>query len=162
MRESLGGSFLLYIVIFIIGIVILFFASIISYAKAYRVKNRIINVVENSSCINPGDDPTDVYGKIIKDIDADLGNVGYSFTSSSNCNFNNNSCSSVDNFNIKVPYKGGNYNYCICKVDNGTEGYYYEVVTFTEFSFPIIKDVIRADVHGESKIMCKNYDDYVE
>lgn len=148
MRESIGGSFLLYIVIFFIGVIILFFASIMSYSKAYRVKNRIINVVESSGCSTTESD-------IISTIDSDLKDAGYTYTTAGKCNFNNE----CQNFNTKFPNNGENFNYCICKIDNGNNGFYYEVITFTEFEFPIIKDVIRSNVHGESKIMCKNYDD---
>ena len=153
MRESLGGSFLLYIVIFFVGVIILFFASIISYSKAYRVKNRIINVVENSPC-----NATEV--DIIKSIDSDLNSVGYTYSGSSSCNFGGSG--TCTNFNTSTNF-GGNFNYCICKVDNPeSNGYYYKVITFTEFDFPIIKSVIRSSVHGESKRMCMTYEDYVE
>lgn len=151
MRDSIGGSFLLYVVIFFVGIIILFFASIMSYSKAYRVKNRIINVVENSSC-------SDTEIDIIKKIDSNLTEIGYTYTKVGSCNFNNNG-SECQNFNLKYPNNGGNFNYCICKIDRGNSGYYFEVITFTEFEFPIIKNVIRSNVHGESKIMCKNYKD---
>lgn len=147
MRESIGGSFLLYVVIFFIGVIILFFASIMSYSKAYRVKNRIINIVENSNC-------NESEQSIISKIDYDLSEIGYTFTSVGNCSFNNE----CTNFNT-ISNTGGNFNYCICKLDAPNGGYYFEVMTFTEFEFPIIKDVIRSNVHGESKTMCKSYED---
>ena len=45
MKASIGGSMLLYIVLFFVSVVILFFVGIISYNKAYRVKNRIVNII---------------------------------------------------------------------------------------------------------------------
>ena len=155
MREATGGSFLLYLVLFFVGVIILFFASIMSYSKAYKVKNRIINVIEEygdiASMSNVERD------NIIALINDDLSKVGYSYTQNRNtCNFNN--CNSVDDIN------NTNYNYCLCKVDvdssDSSKGYFYEVITFTEFRFPIIDSIITSNVHGETKIMGKSYDDY--
>ena len=161
MREATGGSLLLYLVIFFVGVIILFFASIMSYAKAYRVKNRIINIVEETDCSLNFNNT--VKENIITAIDTDLQTVGYNYSNAKQCNFNNKDNASCENFNISS-VKGGNYNYCICRVDvdsgDDSRGYFYEVITFTQFEFPIIKDVISSEVHGESKLMCKDYSDY--
>ena len=161
MRESIGGSLLLYIVLFFIGLIILFFAAILSYAKAYRVKNRIINYLENANYYN---DNGPHYYDLNEGINNELQGIGYSYKAPKKCNFNNKcvEISGVDddeNINRKS-FKGGKYNYCLCKVNNGVDGYYYEVITFTEFEFPIIKSVIKSSVHGETKIMGKEYKDY--
>ena len=117
MREATGGSLLLYIVLFFVGVIILFFASIMSYSKAYRVKNRIINVVEGSDC-ETSDDV--LFNKLISSINEDLEDVGYSFTKTASCTFNNDVCNepSKGNFNVSTygigSNKGGAFNYCIC------------------------------------------------
>ena len=153
MRESLGGSLLLYIVLFFIGLIILFFAAIMSYAKAYRVKNRIINYLENANTRNLYDLNTG--------INEELQNIGYSYGRKNKCNFSNEKCNKDLN---QEAHGGGQYDFCYCRVrlsdDNLDEGYYYEVITFTEFEFPIIKSVIRSSVHGETKILGKTYKDY--
>ncbi len=46
MKEATGSSLLLYIVIIIVGAVMLLFVSIISYAKAYGAKNKIVSALE--------------------------------------------------------------------------------------------------------------------
>ena len=161
MRESLGGSLLLYIVLFFIGLIILFFAAIMSYAKAYRVKNRIINYLENANYYN--DNGPDYYD-LNAGINSELQGIGYSYKAPKKCNFNNK-CSQLgvsehnENLNNKS-FKGGKYNYCLCKVTLPDNSYYFEVITFTEFEFPIIKSVIRSSVHGETKILGKEYKDY--
>ena len=170
MRESVGGSYLLYIIVFFIGVIILFFASILSYAKAYRVKNRIINIAENSACYPLDDSDDQLYNNIIMDVNSDLKDVGYTFSSTSDCNFEFGNISERDcaNFNTSdhgvIGNKGGTYNYCICKVNvdesDPSLGYYFKVITFSQFEFPIIKDVIKTSVYGETKVMCKNYKDY--
>ena len=46
MRSAIGNSLLLSVVIIIASAVMLLFVSILSYSKAYRVKNRIIEIIE--------------------------------------------------------------------------------------------------------------------
>ena len=164
MRESLGGSMLLYIVVFFVGIVILFFASILSYVKAYRVKNRIINIVDSSPCM---ENDTDLFININQSINQSLLDAGYTITAATpECNFINEKCNEDDgNFNVRIPYFGGDFNYCICKIDNSSDsstGYHFEVITFTEFKFPVIEHVVKSNIHGETKTMCRTYEDYYE
>ena len=46
MRESFGGAFMIKLVLVFIVIYISFMAVAVNYAKAFRVKNRLINLVE--------------------------------------------------------------------------------------------------------------------
>ena len=46
MRESFGGAFMLKLVIVFIVVYISFMAVAINYAKAFRVKNNVINILE--------------------------------------------------------------------------------------------------------------------
>ena len=48
MRESLGGSMLLNLVVIFTGLIIIFFVGILSYSKAYRVKNRIVEIIASN------------------------------------------------------------------------------------------------------------------
>lgn len=156
MREATGGSLLLYLVIFFVGVIVLFFASMLSYSKAYRVKNRIINILEekNMCASNLFDEQKD---ELNSEIETELTRIGYNYSSKSKeCNFN------TDKKNCSLQFSGDNYNYCICKVDlrdsdGNSKGCYYEVITFTQFEFPIIKDVLTSEVHGETKIIGKKY-----
>lgn len=46
MRSAIGNSLLMSLVVIIVSLVMLVFVGILSYSKAYRVKNRIIEVIE--------------------------------------------------------------------------------------------------------------------
>ncbi|MBR1385545.1 MAG: hypothetical protein IJ568_01805 [Bacilli bacterium] len=46
MRESFGGTMLMWIVLFFLSIFIAFMASIIRYARVYKIKNSAINYIE--------------------------------------------------------------------------------------------------------------------
>lgn len=133
LREAIGNSLLFNLVIVFVALVILFFVGILAYSKAYRVKNRIIETIEKY-----GD-----YYTAIEEIETDLKTMGYSSAFNSNC--------SDDNLNTST------YKYCIYYKESGDSSYYYKVVTYVHFDFPIIGDFVTFPVHGETKILGKSY-----
>ena len=46
MRESIGGTMLFWIVLFFMSIFITFLAAVIQYAKVYKIKNSVVNYLE--------------------------------------------------------------------------------------------------------------------
>lgn len=147
MREAIGNGLLMNLVIVIVSIVILFFVGILSYSKAYRIKNRIIEVIEEFGDYN---------SSAVDMISTDLKNVGYYAPSKKNCNETNENTTS--------------YNYCIYRIDNQEKvtgsgktntvedgSYYYQVVTYVQFQFPVIGNLIKIPVKGETKILGKKY-----
>lgn len=151
MRESLGGSLLLNLVIIFAGLVIVFFISILSYSKAYRVKNRIIEIIEKYEDYN---------GSVVNELNSDLKNAGYSAASASRCDSIKEDLVSGSNAKYDEKLEGNlnsyGYNYCVFKNDV-SNGKYYVVVTFIHFEVPIIGDVLTFPVYGETKILGKDY-----
>lgn len=159
MREAIGSSLLLSIVVFIVGVVLILLVNSLSYSKAFKVKNRIINLISESETLN-----TD-------EIDADLATIGYELNKNTDCSktsfYKTNNCRNSDG----IAYEGCNqdsdieiininpdYDYCIYKTTLANGSYYYSVVTFTHFDLPIVGNFIRQEVSGETKVMGKNYD----
>lgn len=136
MREAIGNSLLMNLVIIFVSIVILFFIGILSYSKAYRVKNRIVSIIEKYDGYN-----TSAQEEIL----VDLKSAGYRST-------NNSKCTS-ENLNNTT------YNYCIYEIRDKSSGdsYYYKIVTYVHFDFPIIGNLISFPVKGETKILGKTY-----
>lgn len=138
MREAIGNGLLTNLVIVFVSVVILFFVGILSYSKAYRVKDKIIDTIEK-------------YGTYedsliaIDEISTDLKTSGYRTAANKKC--------SSDNLNST------SYNYCVYRVDDKSSGssYYYKVVTYVHFEFPVIGGLINIPVNGETKILGKNY-----
>ena len=155
MRDAVGGSSLLYLVIIFVTVVMIMFSSILTYSKAYKVKNRIIEIIEKHG----------TYAETIarNEINPDLSMAGY--------NSSNPDCSSIKDkltkgSNAKYQNLVGNlnkygYNYCVFESDNTTAisgGKYYVVVAFVEFQVPVIGDLLTFPVYGETQILGKNYD----
>lgn len=143
MREAIGGSMLLYIVVFFASIVMLMFVGILSYSKAYKVKNRIIEAIESHGN----------YESAVDDINADLATMGYTLMEKD-----------CDSSNLNE----SNYAYCVYEVCNKEETkngittcvgtYYYKVRTFMTFEFPVINSIVKFQVNGETRTLGKNYD----
>ena len=52
MRDSIGGTLLFWIVLFLFSLFIIFIAFIIKYARVYKTKNSIINYIEKNEGID--------------------------------------------------------------------------------------------------------------
>lgn len=52
MRESIGGTMLFWIVLFFMSLFITFLAAVIQYARVYKVKNSLVNYLEQSEGIS--------------------------------------------------------------------------------------------------------------
>jgi len=155
MRESIGNSLLLYLVVIFSGVVILFFVGIISYSKAYRVKNRIVDVIEKYNGYTTGENSAE------SEINASLSEMGYTITNSDFCNgssVQNHLKNISESFVLKNNPTSG-YNYCVYEISDKSSSNtkYYVVVTFVNFNFPIIGSMLNIPIYGETKILGKSY-----
>ena len=66
MREGFGGTFTIQLILVFLAIYIAFIAVALNYAKAFRVKNQIINLIEQNEGIDNTEwtDQSGVIGKI--------------------------------------------------------------------------------------------------
>lgn len=175
MREAIGSSLLLNIVLVIVGIISAFLIGSIGYSKAFKVKNRIISIIEKYDGVcNFQDD--DCY----KEIENELNNMGYSSNIRKSCPDLSNiktaagtyGIISVENLYPAINDNSG-HKFCVykfkqcyvslnsasnyvCKDSN--VNYYFKVITFTHFDIPLISDFIEFEVSGETKSF---YDSFV-
>jgi len=56
MREAIGGTMLMYIVLIFLIVYIFFMAVVINYGRVFRVKNTLINYIENAEGLKTDDD----------------------------------------------------------------------------------------------------------
>lgn len=158
MRESIGGSMLLYLVIIIVTAVMLLFSSILTYSKAYKIKNRIIEIIEKYGTYEKRGSVEE--SDVALELNSDLAAAGYNASNPTRCESVRKRLISGDNARYSMLGDNENthgYNYCIFRSMNINDGYSYVVVTFVEFQIPIIGDVLTFPVYGETKILGKNY-----
>lgn len=174
MREAIGSSLLLNIVLVMVGVISLILINSIAYSKAFKAKNRIISVIDSYSgeCfLNNNIADTD---SCFKEIENELKSLGYSSNISASCD--ENRTDELSGGKLIYPsnnYQGGHkfcvYRYKLCdidKVNNGqidcndtsNEMYYYKVVTFMHFDIPVIGQFLEFPVSGETNTF---YDTFV-
>ena len=151
MKDAIGGSLLLNIVVIFTSIIILFFVTMLAYTKAYKIKNRIIEVIEKN----------EKYDGIVTrtQLNDDLRRAGYITATKDEIDKKCNE----KNLNSLAPGETG-YLYCVyCKDYNEATGTCaqettYEVVTYIHFNLPIIGNMMTFAVKGETKTLGRVYD----
>lgn len=157
MKESIAQAFILNLILFFFGILVLLLFGSINYSKAYKVKNRIITIIEKHGGFTPGSDAE-------QEIEENLKKAGYPTT------VNHDSCKN----RVRDDEAGGDlvypdpsaagtarvYHYCIIEHKGSIDGSkYYQVITFMEFEIPIFRGFLEFPVRGETKIIYDNLKD---
>ena len=121
MREAIGTTYLLNIIIVFIAVVFAAITGIISYSKAYKVSTRIGDAIERAEGYN------DVSKK---EIDRVLGSLGYR-KGTIRCPRKEDKSGSTD----------GLYQYCVYKFPKSNKHYQYAVLTYMYFDLPLINEL---------------------
>lgn len=156
MKESIGNSFIFYIVIIFVFIFIALFVGSTSYTKAFKVKNRIISIIEkyNDAPSKAVKDNNVLDEDIRKEITLSLQTVGYRVKKPGEAN----SCKKYfDKHYNNTPYilaktEAGTHDYCIARFDT-TKGSYYAVIAYMYLDIPVIGSKLSIPIYGETKIM---------
>lgn len=151
MREAVGGTFLFNIMITFIFFFTSFLAIAINYSQAFRVKNQIINYIEQYEGINNNSDRKRIVDYVnqagyYREIDCECD--GNDYSCGGNINKNNGSNVSTDE---TKKAKG----LCVKKLENDNGDIYYRVTTFVKFNLPIIGDFFTIPVKGETRTIIK-------
>lgn len=140
MGSSLLFSLMITFVIIMLGV----FVSSLAYSKAYKVKNKIIDILEENGT-------NDVNETVTNEINTVLAELGYNENRDRDCEI------TVPGSEL-IPTEG--FDYCIEKITtsgNKSGNFYYKVTTYMHFDIPIIGEFIAPPVTGESKIIYDTY-----
>ena len=124
MRDAFGGTFMMYVFIIFLTVYCVFIAIAFNYARAFRVKNKVIDIIEQNEGIADFSNTSGVLGEI----NEYLANANYRV---SGITTNSSVCSGYD----KVDTDRG---YCIDEI-SGTNGTYYKVQTFVKLEIPFLE-----------------------
>lgn len=141
MREATGQVGLMNIMLYIIGIIIVLLAGSIAYSKAFRVKNKIIDIIEKNN----------VYDSNARaEITSTLTEIGYRTTTKEEYE---QKCKRIDGYTLDTTAYP-NHLYCVYKSNKSTRSqYYYKVVAYMYFDLPVVGAYIKIPVSGETKVM---------
>ena len=140
MRDSVGGTFMIYVLIVFLAVYIVFVAVAFNYARAFRVKDKIMDIIEQNEGISDFSNTSGEIGQI----ESYLNKISYRVNgiSESNCN--------------GFDYINEDRGYCIAKIDqnssiDGITSSYYKVRTFVYIEFPFLKLKFTIPVNGETR-----------
>jgi len=140
MRDSVGGTFMIYVFIVFLAVYITFVAVAFNYARAFRVKNKVIDIIEQNEGIRDYSDVSD--SSVLGQIDSYLGQVSYIVNG-----IDDKKCSGYD-------YVNSTRGYCIHEYsvnNNGITSKYYKVKTFIRLEIPFMNLGFTIPVKGETR-----------
>lgn len=158
MNQAIGNALLFNIIITIVIILIAFFVGSLSYTKAFKVKNRVIEEIEKNQTYD-----NNVKAEIEKWL-AGGGTNGEGIGYKRNTTTINNktycpdvTCPKGTKATCGLINQTSDYQYCVyefdtCVGDKSICGKYYRVVTYMYFDFPVINELLRIPVTGETMI----------
>lgn len=138
MRESYGNSLLIIIMMVFVFFIVCFTAVIVNFAKTFRIKNQVINYVEQCQ-YGYGGVNSSTSQNCIAQIDAYLINAGYNRTLG-------RQTSSCPNSTTTKWYNG----YCIEQLGTSDEPY-YKVIVYVTVTVPFLVENFTLPVSGESR-----------
>ncbi|MBQ9181763.1 MAG: hypothetical protein IJ134_03930 [Bacilli bacterium] len=154
MKESIGNTLILNIVIVFVIVFIGLFVTSITYSKGYKVKNRMIEIIEKKypTC---GSDIDDCNKSIMNQIELELNKIGYRGAYG---NYSKQTCENhlkiPENVDYSVKFSD---KYQVCFALINTKGrdnnpyVYYAVNAYMYLDLPVIGDRLQIPVRGESK-----------
>lgn len=132
MKEAIGTSMVFTLIMVFVGIFIVLFVSAISYSKVFKVRNRIIEIIEKHDGFNEA---------AKNEIDENLSAIGYRIVKKK--------C--PDNNGVQGTQES-DYYYCLYEYST-SRGQYYGVTVFIQFDIPLIGNFINIPVYGETRIL---------
>lgn len=155
MKESIGQAFILNLILFFFGILVILYFGSINYSKAYKAKNRIITTIEK-------------YGEWNEDVRDEvylrLQESGYQTVNMTPAEMRTQCENRLKDSSLEIVYpaeteegkfNGRGYEFCVVKYCSGL-GHYYQVVTFMRFEVPVIGGLIHPAIKGETRALYKN------
>lgn len=134
MREAFGGTFTIKLMLIFLAIYIAFIAVALNYAKAFRVKNKIIDIIEQSEGISNYTDTGD--DSVIGRINSYLQSVSYHVGTVKNPD---------------ATYCNDKLGYCIEESTKVNNSLYYTVTTYIRIEFPFFGLDFSVPIKGETR-----------
>ena len=165
MREAIGSAFIVNLILVFIGVISALLVGSISYSKAYKIKDRIVYVIEKYDGYTTCDMNDSKSMCAQKEIDKQLKSIGYKVGTGSTFN-----CETILQRRYGSNYKTENlvhgadlgynqYNYCVYKNKyDSSPGDYYTVITFMEFDIPLIGGLLKFPISGETSLIYEPID----
>lgn len=137
MKEGIGGTFMIYVLLVFLAVYITFVAVAFNYARAFRVKNKIIDIIEQNEGISSYADVSS--NSTLGQIDTYLNQVQYNIA-----DIDKNDCSESEYQYIN------SRGYCIGSIGSN-DAKYYKIKTFIKLEIPFLNLGFTIPVKGETR-----------
>lgn len=136
MREAIGGSHLLMIIVTIIIAIMMLLAASISYTKAFKARNAVLNIIQKNG--GYGITAADVVSRSEEELNEVLDGLGYKLNTdvSRACPDQGKDGVMLNGQSADVQ-KGHQYNFCVYHMQNEDGNQYYRIQTFMYFELPV-------------------------
>ncbi len=160
MKDAVGSTMLVYIVIIVVGIVGAILIASNMYTSAYKAKNNIISAIDRYYMVNSGNGRTCFDDNTCANsIASTLKNMGYHLNESDLCNNKiltkvSKNAEAVDGVEtIQVYANSSNNGYCVYKTSLSSSEYYYTIVTFSHLNINLlgIGSLFSTPVYGQTR-----------
>lgn len=158
MKEAFGNSAITIIVITFVTILILILTTSSSYSKAAKVRNRIIEMIEENQGYGVNGNGILDISEFREKVDKELANYGYRINTSLA-----NTCptkpgldpetgapSQISDINLRLGLNN-KYQYCVYEYRT-VKGVYYGVETYMYFDIPLVEN-LKLGIYGETKTL---------
>lgn len=146
MRQAIGSTWIMQLVIVFMLIFVAFLTLSINYTKAYKIKNEVLTFLEKYEGATSGENGS------VALINNYLRYNGYRTVGS--CPAESYGASSLESNTLVPISEGGKYYYCVRKVNTSNQTFpnrsSYELETFFKFNLPIFGDIFTFRVTGET------------
>lgn len=146
MRQTIGSTWILQLVIVFILIFVAFLALSINYTKAYKIKNELLSIIEKYEGVNTGENGSlAIINNYLK---------YNSYGTMGTCDAETYGVTNLDSTSLVETNPNNKYYYCIRKVKTSNITFpdraSYEIETFFKFNLPILGDIFTFRVTGET------------
>lgn len=139
MRDAFGSTFMFKLIIIFIVFYVSFMTIAVSYAKVFKIKNGLIDILEQSQFDYSSE--TDWNQVVLENMDTYLENFAYRYYDNTKIQ---NDCNNQDG---RLSHNGA----CIVSYPVGDDSAYYRVVVYLVISFPLFSSDFVIPIPGETK-----------
>lgn len=144
MRQAIGTTWILQLVIIFMLIFVAFLALSINYTKAFQMKNDLTTMIEKYEGVSEGEEGS------ISIINNYLKHFNYQVMG--RCDEGDYGSNNLNNLSLKEVVEGEKYYYCVRKIDDSTATLTnrakYRIRIFFHFSLPVLGDLFTFSVEG--------------
>lgn len=147
MRDAFGSTFMFKLIIIFIVFYVSFMTIAVSYAKVFRVKNGVIDILEQYQYDSVGSRAQDVIGRVDNYLSKFPYNEGANGNVEKLCKEDSrNQNASNETYENQFTENGA----CIIRTDLGEGSVFYEVVVYLVVSFPVFNQDFVIPIRGET------------